>query len=227
MFYFDVGYLYFVLPALILAIYAQFKVSSTFNRFQRVRNERGYSANVVARALLDDAGLQDVPIEHVRGNLTDHYDPKTKVLRLSDSVYNSSSIAALGVAAHEVGHAIQHADEYAPLSVRNMIFPIANIGSSLAFPLFFIGLLFNFGILMNLGILFFGLAFLFQLVTLPVEFNASSRALALLSGGGYLSDTEVRGSKKVLNAAALTYVASAVMALAQLLRLLLLARSRD
>ncbi len=225
--YFDYTYIYLIIPALILSMYAQFKIQSTFSKYQKVRNKNDLSAYDVARNLLDDAGLEEIPIEGIQGNLTDHYDPQAKVLRLSSSVYNSHSVAALGVAAHEVGHAIQHAVGYSPLGIRNLIFPVANIGSNMAIPLFLIGLLFGSGLLMNLGILFFALAFLFHLVTLPVEFNASNRAIYLLEEGGYLVGDDLNGAKKVLSAAAMTYVAAAVMALAQLLRLVALSRRND
>lgn len=188
----------------------------------------------MARRLLDDAGLQNVTVELGQGNLSDHYDPRSGVIRLSPDVYNSSSLAALGVAAHETGHAIQHGDGYFPLSFRNNIFPVANIGSRMAFPLFFIGYIFSgpggvggIGVLMGVGILFFAFTLLFQLVTLPVELDASSRAIALLENGGYITQDEVGPAKQVLNAAALTYMAAAAMALSQLIRLLVLRDRRS
>ncbi len=225
--FFDYYFLLLVVPALFLGFWAQTKVQSTFKKYNKVATLKSASASEAARRILDRAGLQDVPIEMVRGNLTAHYDPKKRVLRLSESVYHNASVASLGIAAHEVGHAIQHAEGYSPLAIRNKIFPVASIGSNLAIPLFFMGILFSVPGLMYAGIIFFAAAFLFQVVTLPVEFNASNRAVVLLGEGGYLTSEELSGTKKVLSAAALTYVAAAVMALAQLLRLILLARGRD
>lgn len=228
MFFFDPTF-YLLIPALILAIYAQSKVKSTFARYSQVRSSRGYTGEQVARRLLDMRGLGDIPVEAAKGSLTDHYDPKSRKLRLSEGVYDSASVAALGVAAHETGHALQHADAYGPLALRTNLVPVANFGSFLAIPLFFIGFLFagSVGWLMDVGIIFFSLAVLFSLVTLPVEFNASSRALALLREGGYLNDQEMPHARAVLNAAAWTYVAAATMAISQLIRLLVLRSSRD
>lgn len=226
MFYFDPTYI-IILPALIFSIWAQQKVSSTFRKYQKVYASSNYSGAQVARNLLDAHGLNDVPVELTRGNLTDHYDPRKRVLRLSESVYNSTSVAAVGVAAHETGHALQHAQNYVPLGIRNNIYPVANFGSQAAFPLFFIGLLFNTPTLMTVGIWFFVAALAFQLVTLPVEFNASSRALKLLSDGGYVTETELPKTKSVLSAAALTYVAAVAVSALQLLRLLLIRNSRQ
>lgn len=223
-FYFDPTYIILV-PAIILAVYAQFKVQSTFQRYLRVRASSGVTGAQVARHLLDKNHLSDVAVEITPGHLSDHYDPRTRVLRLSSEVYHGSSLAALGVAAHETGHAVQHAQEYIPLNLRNAIFPVASFGSNLAFPLFFIGLIFGRGgtFLMDLGILLFTFAVLFQVVTLPVEFNASKRALRMLEGEGFLTrGGEVTGARKVLSAAALTYLAATAMALLQLLRLVLL-----
>ncbi|AFM22373.1 putative Zn-dependent protease [Acetomicrobium mobile DSM 13181] len=209
-----------LIPALLLAIWAQIKVQGTFSQFSRVYSRRGVRAYEAARVLLDRFGLSNVPIERIHGSLTDHYDPRSKVLRLSESVYASPSIAAIGVAAHEVGHAIQDAYDYKPLKVRNAIVPAANLGTTLAFPLFFIGLIFRAPVLMNVGILFFVAVIVFHLVTLPVEFDASARALRYLTDTGLLAQDEIGGARAVLNAAALTYVAATVMAVAQLLRLL-------
>ncbi len=224
--FFDSYYLILVVPALLFAGWAQMKVSGTFQRYSRVRAARGLTGADVARRILDENGLQHIRIEHIRGNLTDHYDPGSGVVRLSDSVYGSDSVAALGVAAHECGHAVQHARHYAPLVFRNAIIPITNIGSKLAIPLFLLGLIFSIPALADLGLLLFSLAAVFQLVTLPVEFNASSRALATLERANFLDPPELRGSKKVLQAAALTYVAALLVTVAQLLRLVLLANRR-
>ena len=184
------------------------------------------SAEVVSRRLLDNFGLQNVRIERVRGNLTDHYDPRSKVLRLSDSVSGNSSIAAIGVAAHEVGHAVQDKEGYAPLRFRNSLVPVVNIGSTAAIPLFFLGILMSIPSLVNVGILLFSGVVIFHLVTLPVEFDASSRALKLLAGTGTLNQQEIAGAKKVLDAAALTYVAATLMAVMQLLSLIIRSRGR-
>jgi Zn-dependent membrane protease YugP len=223
---FDPAYLVMILPALILALYAQFKVKSTFARFSSVRASRGSSADSVSRMLLDKFGLQNVRIERVSGSLTDHYDPRSKTLRLSDSVGGASSIAAIGVAAHEVGHAVQDLQRYAPLSIRNSLVPVASLGSNLGMLFFVIGLFVNIGFLVTLGIIFFSCAVLFQIVTLPVEFDASRRALAMLSETGTLSPAELSGARSVLSAAALTYVAATVMAVMQLLYLLSRSRKR-
>lgn len=227
MFYFDIWYLYLILPAALLAMYAQVKINSTYSKYSKVASRRGVTGVEVARRILDQNGLQSVQIGHVAGNLTDHYDPRTQVVNLSDSVYNSTSVAAIGVAAHETGHAVQHAVGYAPIRIRNAIVPVVNIGSTLSIPLFLLGFLFSIGILADIGILLFSFAVLFQLVTLPVEFNASRRAIATLESGYILEDEELGGAKKVLGAAAMTYVASAAMALAQLLRLILIRGDRD
>ena len=215
-----------LIPGLLLAFYTQMKVKSTFARFSTVYASRGMSADAVSRSLLDRFGLQSVKVERVRGELTDHYDPRTKVLRLSDSVGGSASIAAIGVAAHEVGHAVQDKEGYAPLKFRNAFVPVANLGSMAAFPLFLIGLLMSARPLIDLGIVLFLAVVVFHLVTLPVEYDASSRALRLLGGTGMLTQSEITGAKSVLDAAALTYVAATIMALMNLLRLLILARGR-
>ncbi|WP_318036651.1 zinc metallopeptidase [Dethiobacter alkaliphilus] len=219
-----------IIPALIFAMWAQSQVRSAYDKYSRVRSRSGISGAQAARRLLDSAGLQNVSVEQVQGHLSDHYDPKAGAVRLSPGVYQSSSVAALGIAAHEAGHAMQHADGYVALEFRNNIFPVASIGSRMAIPLFFIGFIFSAGplnFLMDVGILFFAFAFIFQLVTLPVEFNASSRAVALLEGGGFIDRDEVGPTRKVLNAAALTYIAAAAVALTQLIRLLILRNSRD
>lgn len=228
MFFFDPTFI-LLIPALILAFYAQSKVKSTFSRYSKVRSSRGYTGEQVARQMLDMRGLGDIQVEATKGALTDHYDPKSRKLRLSEGVFESPSVAALGVAAHETGHALQHADAYGPLMLRTNLVPVANFGSMLAFPLFFIGFLFanSVGWLMDVGIIVFSAAVAFSLITLPVEFNASSRALALLQQGGYLTDQELPHARAVLNAAAWTYVAAATMAVSQLIRLLILRGSRD
>lgn len=221
------SYLIFILPALILALYAQAKVKSTYAKYGKVYNQRGLTGAMAARMILDQNGLQYVRIERVSGNLTDHFDPSANVVRLSDGVYNSGSVAAVGVAAHECGHAVQYAQSYTPMKIRGAIIPITNFGSSLSIPLFFIGLLFSIPFLVLLGIGLFALVAVFQLVTLPVEFNASSRALKTLEASHYLSEQELGGAKRVLSAAAMTYVAALIMSIAQILRLLFIARRND
>ena len=228
MFYFDPTYI-FVLVGLIICLAASAKMRSTFSKYSRVRNHWGMTGREAAEQVLHRAGIYDVQVEYISGNLTDHYDPRSKVLRLSDATYNSTSVAAVGVAAHECGHAVQHATGYVPLKLRSSLVPAANFGSSIAWPLILIGLLINgqsSALFLNLGILAFSLAVLFQIVTLPVEFNASSRALHLLSGNGMLYEDEVRSVRKVLTAAALTYVAGAASAILQLLRIIVLSNSR-
>ena len=225
-FFYDWTYI-LLIPALILSMWAQFRVSSTFSRFSKVRASSGMTATQMAEQLLHAEGVYDVSVERTRGDLTDHYDPKNMVLRLSDSTANSTSVAALGVAAHEAGHVLQHRDGYAPLMLRTAAVPVVNIGSNLSWPLFVVGLIFSWEPLLYAGIALFALAVLFALITLPVEFNASKRALAALEANGYLQPgEEMRGAKKVLSAAAMTYVASAFMAIMQLLRLLAIAGSR-
>lgn len=225
-FFYDWTYI-LLIPALILSMWAQFRVSSTFSRFSKVRASSGMTATQMAEQLLHAEGVYDVSVERTRGNLTDHYDPKNMVLRLSDSTANSTSVAALGVAAHEAGHVLQHRDGYAPLMLRTAAVPVVNIGSNLSWPLFLVGLIFSWEPLLYAGIALFALAVLFALITLPVEFNASKRALAALETNGYLQPgEEMRGAKKVLSAAAMTYVASAFMAIMQLLRLLAIAGAR-
>ena len=219
--FFDPTFIILV-PALIVSAWAQFKVSSTFNEYERIESFNRYSGCNVARMLLDDAGLYDVQIETVRGKLSDHYDPTKRILRLSSGIYNGTSVAALGVAAHEVGHAIQHKEKYSALIFRNSIAPAVNFASSMSWLLFIAGIILDFSGLTTVGILLFSAVVVFQLVTLPVEFNASSRALKLLEQRGILYGNEVNGAKKVLNAAALTYVAATLMAVSQLLRLIVL-----
>ncbi len=226
--YFDPTYM-LVLLGVILCMAASAKMNSTFNKYSRIRNHSGITGREAAEQILHRSGIYDVRVEHVSGNLTDHYDPKNKVLRLSDATYNSVSVAALGVAAHECGHAVQHATGYAPLKIRGSLVPVANFGSTIAWPLIIIGLFIggnSSSLLINLGILAFSLAVLFQIVTLPVEFNASSRALRILGGSGLLYENEVKDTRKVLTAAALTYVAGAASAILQLLRIILLTGGR-
>ncbi|MBE7062430.1 MAG: zinc metallopeptidase [Ruminococcaceae bacterium] len=225
-FYYDPTYL-IVLPAILLAFYAQFKVQSTYTKFSQVQNRRGMTGAEVARRILDRNGLQHVRVERVSGNLTDHYDPRADVVRLSDGVYNSATIAAVGVAAHEVGHAVQHSSGYTPIKLRNTVLPVAQIGSTLAFPLVLLGFIFSgFEVLIPVGIVLYAAVVAFQLVTLPVELNASRRALNTVYEIGFLDGEETKGAKKVLSAAALTYIAAATSAILQLLRLLLLAGRR-
>ncbi|SES73851.1 zinc metallopeptidase [Anaerobranca gottschalkii] len=223
----DQGMIIFVLPAMLFALYAQSKVKSTYNKYARVFSKKGFTGAQVARKLLDDMGLYDVDVELTGGHLTDHYDPRSKKVRLSREVYHGNSLAALSIAAHETGHASQHANGYFFLTFRNNIFPVAQIGSQMAMPLFLAGFFFGSGILMEVGIALFSFAVLFQIITLPVEFNASSRAMAMLSAAGFIYPDEERGAKRVLDAAALTYVAATAVALAQILRLLLLRNRRD
>lgn len=220
-----------LIPAMIFAFWAQINVQTTFSRFKQVRNRRGLTAADVARRILDANGLNYVQIQRVSGELTDHYDPRAQVVRLSDSVYDSTSVAAIGVAAHEVGHACQHAEDYVPLRIRSAIIPMTRIGSMLAMPVFILGLLFAqlslYGnmvgdVFMMLGILLFSLSTLFQLVTLPTEFNASARALKTLESYGILDGDELVGARSTLRAAALTYVAALASSLASLLRLRLI-----
>lgn len=220
--YFDSTYL-IVLPAIIFALIAQVMVKTTFSKYSSESNQHGYTAKEVARKILDENGLYNVSIEYISGNLTDHYDPSSNVIRLSDSVYNSTSVAAIGVAAHEVGHAIQHAQGYAPIKIRQAIIPITQIGSNLAVPLVLIGMLFSaLQWLIPVGIFLYTGVVLFQAVTLPVEFNASGRALKTLDENVILYKDEVRMAKKVLTAAAMTYVAAMFSSLMSLLRLILL-----
>lgn len=227
--FFDSTYM-LVLLGVIICMAASAKMNATFNRYSRVRSRSGLTGKEAAERILYSAGIRDVRVEHVPGNLTDHYDPRKKVLRLSDATYHSNSVAAVGVAAHECGHAIQHEVGYVPLAVRGSLVPIANFGSSIAWPLILLGLFMNSetsALLLNLGIMAFSLAVLFQIVTLPVEFNASGRAVKILGSTGILYEDELRDTKKVLKAAALTYVAGAASAILQLLRIILLANRRN
>ena len=211
-----------LIPAMILEMYEQIKVNSTYHHYSQIASQRGMTGADVARYILNKNGLYDIPIERVQGQLSDHYDPRSRVVRLSQGVYDSTSIAALGVAAHEVGHAIQHDTGYMPLYIRNTIIPITQIGSYVSIPLLILGILVSSPRLVELGILLFTAIVFFQLITLPVEFNASRRAVAVLGDEAILTADELVGTKKVLSAAALTYVAAAVTAVFQLLRLLII-----
>lgn len=224
-------YTFFLLvPCLLLAFYAQARVKSTYAKFSRVAAASGIRGAQMAREILNLGGASQVQVEQTPGQLSDHYDPRKRVLRLSSGVYDSSSIAALGIAAHEAGHALQHHNHYGPLALRNGIYPVASLGSTLAFPIFIAGFFFSSSgpnILMDIGILLFSGAVIFSVLTLPVEFNASRRAVALLGERGYLQGQEIAGARSVLSAAALTYVASTAMAAMQLIRMLVLRGSRD
>ena len=216
-----------VLPALIISIWAQIRVSSTFNKYSFIYTKKGMTGASAARRILDENGLHHIKIERVRGELTDHFDPRANVIRLSESVYDSGSAAAIGVAAHEAGHAVQYAQGYFPIKVRSAAIPMTRIGSMFAIPLFFIGLIFANDHLMLLGIVLYSFIAFFQLVTLPVEFNASARAIRVLRSTQILSEDELVASKKVLSAAALTYVAALLTSLLTILRLVILAGGRN
>lgn len=218
---FDSTYL-LVLLGVVICLVASAKMNSTFNKYSRVRSASGLTGREAAERVLHSAGIYDVKVERVAGNLSDHYDPRSKVLRLSDATYNVASVAAIGVAAHECGHAMQHAQGYGPLKLRSVLVPVANFGSNIAWPLIVIGLVMGGSSLLQLGILAFSMAVIFQLVTLPVEFNASRRAVQVLGSTGILYGDELQATRKVLSAAALTYVASAASSILQLLRLVLL-----
>ena len=218
-----------VMIGVVICLLASAKMNSTFSKYSRVRSHSGMTGKEAAEALLHREGIYDVRVEYVAGNLTDHYDPRSKVLRLSDATYQQTSVAAIRVAAHECGHAIQHARGYAPLSIRSALVPVANFGSSIAWPLIIIGLIMNSQtsqLFLNLGVIAFSMAVLFQIVTLPVELNASRRALKILGNTGMLYPDEVRETRKVLTAAALTYIAGAASAILQLLRLIMISNSR-
>lgn len=224
--YFDWTYIVLVLPAVILSMWASANVNSTFKKYAKVMSKSGYTANDVVRNILNAYGLNHIRIEHIKGDLTDHYDPKANVIRLSDTVDGSASAAAIGVAAHEAGHAVQHATGYGPIKLRMAIIPICNIGSNLAMPLILLGILLSIYPLCYLGIIAFAASTFFQLVTLPVEFNASSRALAILENAR-MPDEDIKAAKKVLTAAALTYVAALAVSLANLLRLIIIVNGRN
>lgn len=228
-YYYDPTYILVIIAA-IFSIWASFRVNSTYRKYAKVRSMSGMTGAMAAERILHSQGIYDVRVERVSGSLTDHYDPSSKVLRLSDATYNNASVAAVGVAAHECGHALQHARGYAPLKIRGALVPVANFGSSAGILLFMLGLFFYSSMgnaMLTIGILLFSAAVLFQLVTLPVEFDASGRAVKLLESTGILGHNELKGTKKVLRAAALTYVAGAATSILQLLRLILIAGGRD
>ncbi len=213
-----------VIPGLILGIWAQARVKRAFKKYSRVGSVQGITARGAARRILDSAGLNDIDIERVSGNLSDHYDPRSKTLRLSDPVYESTSIAAIGIAAHEAGHAVQHQNKYTPFSLRSTLVPVANLGSQMLWPMLIFGMFLNIPIVAQIGVWLFTFAVLFHLVTLPVEFNASSRALQLISDNGLLVEEEINGAKKVLSAAAMTYVAALAVAILTLLQAFFISR---
>ncbi len=219
-------YMILVLPMIILSMIASAKVNSSFKKYSKVMSQRGLSGAQAAFEILRHYGITDVKIERVSGNLTDHYDPRTNVIRLSDNVYNSTSVAAIGVACHEAGHAAQYAQNYAPIKLRNTVLPVANLGSKLGIPLAVLGFFLGFTSLAYAGVIFFSFAVLFQLITLPVEFNASKRAIQVIGDADILSEEEKAGAKKVLTAAAMTYVASLAVSIASLLRLILTVNRR-
>lgn len=225
-FFLDSYYWVLVVPAMLLAVLAQVRVQSTFSKYERVFTMRGMTAAMVTRQILDANGLRHIRVEQTHGRLSDHYDPRNGVIRLSESVYNSTSIGAIGVAAHEAGHAVQYAQHYFPIKIRAAMIPVTNIGSQLAIPLAIMGVALGWGWLIDVGIVLFLAVVLFQVITLPVEYNASRRAIRTLETDNYLNTDELKGAKKVLSAAALTYVAALVVAVANLARLLLL-RSRE
>lgn len=216
-----------LIPAIIISFWAQTKVNSVYSKYSKVRTINGYNGEQVARMMLDEAGLFDVRIEMINTKLGDHYDPSSRVLRLSPEVYNGGTISSAGIAAHEVGHAIQHQQGYKPLTIRNSIVPIVNVSSNISWILFFIGIIMGFKGLTTLGIILFSAVVLFQLVTLPVEFNASNRALDILKSRGILYGDEVKSAGKVLDAAAMTYIAAALMSISQLIRLIALSNRDD
>ena len=220
MFFWDISMI-ILIPGLLLAMYAQAKVSSTYNRYKKVTSHSGYTGAQFARKMLNDNGLYDVTITQISGRMSDHYDPRANQVRLSAEVYNGTSIASLGIAAHEVGHAVQHATNYFPLTVRNLVVPVTNFSSSIYMLFIFIGIIMNSFSMIQFGIMLFAVIVIFQVNTLPVEFNASRRAIATLGGDGVLDAEELSGAKRVLGAAAMTYVAAMVTAVLQLLQLLM------
>ncbi len=227
MIFYDYYYLVLVVPAIIISLFAQMKVQSTYKKYAKQFASRGITATEVVRHILDKNGLSNVRIERIAGSLTDHYDPKANVIRLSDTVYGDASVASIGVAAHEAGHAVQHATGYVPIKLRNSVLPVASLGSKLSVPLILLGLILSMQALIEFGILLFSFVLLFQLITLPVEVNASRRAIRTLDEGAILAGNELIGAKKVLSAAAMTYVAAALTTAMQLLRLVLISRRRN
>ncbi len=223
----DLYYLILVIPAFLFSLIAQWSVQATFKKYSKVTTQRGVTGFYTARTILDANGLQSIAIEHISGSLTDHYDPKAGVIRLSDATYSSTSVAASGVAAHEAGHAVQYAVGYKPIKLRAAIIPVTNIGANLSWPAILLGLILSLDILITIGILLFSFSVIFQLITLPVEFNASRRAVAVLDERDILFDDELGGAKKVLRAAAMTYVAALAVSIANLLRLVLLFRRKN
>jgi uncharacterized protein len=216
-----------LLPAILIAAWAQFKVSSTFEKYSKIGSVNGYSGSQVARMLLDANGLFDIPVEIIGGRLTDHYDPAKRIMRLSQDVFYGTSVAAIGVAAHETGHAVQHMERYSPLIIRNSIAPVVSFSSNASWIIILLGFFLRQGGLVQIGILLFTAVVLFQIITLPVEFNASSRALSMLGKRGILYENEIKGARSVLSAAAMTYIAAALTAIAQLLRLIMISNSRN
>lgn len=225
MFFFD-STMIILLPAIIISAFAQFKIKASFSKYSKVNSANGYTGAQVARMLLDDGGLFDIPVEIAPGKLTDHYDPSKRIMRLSQEVYSGTSVAAIGVAAHETGHALQDKEYYVPLRLRNTIVPAVNFSSNASWLLFIIGIILSIQPLIYIGIILFSAVVLFQLITLPVEFNASSRALKILESKSILYGDEIKGAKAVLTAAAMTYLAATLMAISQLIRLLALSRDR-
>lgn len=226
MFYYDSTML-ILIPAVIISFIAQMQISRTYSKYKSVGTRNGYTGQQVARMMLDEAGLFDIQIQIINQELGDHYSPSERILRLSPDVYNGSSVAAAGIAAHEVGHAIQHKESYKPIVVRNAIVPIVNIGSSFSWIVFFLGLVLGISKLTTIGIILFSWVVVFQLITLPVEFNASSRALSILKSRNILYEDEAKGAKKVLKAAAMTYVAAVLHSISQLIRLLVISNRND
>ena len=226
-FYVDYYYIILIVPALLFGLWAQSRVNSAYSKYSRVGNMRGYTGADAARMVLEQNGIYDVTIRRTSGKLTDHYDPRNKTINLSDGVYDTASVAAVGIAAHEAGHAVQHAVGYFPIKVREAVIPITQIGSYLYFPIIILGIIFSYQPLVDAGIILFSFLAIFQLVTLPVEFNASNRAIATIERNDILYGEELRGAKSVLKAAALTYVAALVSSLAQLLRLMLIFGGRN
>ncbi len=227
-YFYDYTYI-FMIPALLISLYAQFKVNSTFKKYSKVRNSRNITGAEAAKRVLMNSGINDVIIERVSGNLTDHFDPISKVIRLSDSVYNSTSVSAIGVAAHEAGHAVQYNADYYPIRLRNSLIPVTKFSSTISLPLVFIGLLLPTGYtwVVVAGAILFSVSMLFELVTLPVEFNASRRAIQAIETTGLLNDQEIKGAKKVLSAAAMTYLAALITSRLTLLRLLFIIIRRN